>query len=100
MAAAEVDHVPGSGRAAAGKSKDKDMRSILLHFESGSTRIDGFACSACDWFHLFTSAEPDGTLPREEVELAHARFEAHKCAEFPKVQLQDNVPASLKWLRR
>jgi hypothetical protein len=70
---------------AAGEIKDDDMRSILLHFEPGTTRIDGFACSACHWFHPFTSAEPDGTLPRHEVDLAHARFSEHNCAEFPKI---------------
>ena len=76
------------------------MRSILLHFESGTTRIDGFACSACDWLHPFTSAEADGTLPRQEVDLAHARFAEHKCQEFPKTPLRDNLPYSFKGLRR
>jgi hypothetical protein len=76
------------------------MRSILLHFESGATRIDGFACSDCDWFHLFTSAEADGTLPRQEVDLAHARFSEHDCTDFPKVQLRGNAPTLPKWPKR
>ena len=74
------------------------MRTILLHFVPGTSRIDGFACSACNWFHLFTSAEPDGTLPRQEVDRAHAEFQGHKCAEFQNVQLRENVPKSPKKL--
>ena len=80
-------------RAMAGDpGKDKNMRSILLHFEPGTTSVDGFACSACDWFHMFTSSEADGTLPRHEVDEAHARFAEHACAEYPKVRIWDDAP--------
>jgi hypothetical protein len=80
-------------RATAGELReDKRMRSIVLHFEPGTTSVDGFACSACDWFYLFTSSEPDGTLPRHEVDEAHARFAEHICAEYPKVRIWDDAP--------
>lgn len=80
-------------RPAAGDVRDdKDMRSIVLHFEPGTTSVDGFACSSCDWFHVFTSSEPDGTLSRREVDLAHERYAAHDCKDFPRVQNSDDAP--------
>ena len=71
-------------RAVAGQVGD-DMRSIVLHFEPGTTNVDGFACSSCDWFYEFTSSEADGTLPRREVDHAHEQYAAHNCADFPRV---------------
>ncbi len=79
-------------RVMTGESKDQHMRSILLHFEPGTTNVDGFACSACDWFYVFTSSEADGTLPRREVDMAHALFAEHHCADYPKVRLWDDAP--------
>ena len=71
---------------------DKKMRSIVLHFEPGTTRVDGFACSACDWFYVFMTTESDGTLPRKEVDLAHERYAAHDCADYPIVDAREDVP--------
>ncbi len=79
-------------RSAAGNCERDKMRSIVLHFEPGTTDVDGFACSACDWFYVFTTSEEDGTLSRQEVDMAHARFADHKCAEYPKVHLWDDAP--------
>jgi hypothetical protein len=95
-------HAAAKVNTAAGeiKDRDNDMRSILLHFETATTRIDGFTCSDCDWFHPFTSAEADGTLPRQEVDLAHARFAEHKCAEYPKTPVRKPLPYPFKGLRR
>jgi hypothetical protein len=70
----------------------KTMRSIILHFEPGTTNVDGFACSSCDWFFVFTSSEADGTLPRREVDHAHERFAEHKCSEYPKVSAWVDEP--------
>jgi len=72
--------------------KDKTMRSIVLHFEPGTTSVDGFACSACDWFFVFTTSEPDGTLPRHEVDQAHDSFSQHRCADYPRVPAQHDEP--------
>jgi hypothetical protein len=71
---------------------DRNMRSIVLHFEPGTTNVDGFACSACDWFHFFTTTEPDGTLPRPEVDLGHKRYAEHDCADFPKLRNGSGMP--------
>ncbi len=79
-------------RTAADKPGDNKMRSIVLHFEPGTTNVDGFACSACDWFHVFTTSEPDGTLPRAEVDLAHERYASHVCADYSKVGTLTDVP--------
>ena len=68
------------------------MRSIQLHFKPGTTDIDGFRCSNCDWFYVFETAEADGTLPRCEVDLAHDRFAEHICEEYPGVRLWDDAP--------
>ena len=72
--------------------KDKAMRSIVLHFEPGTSNVDGFACSACDWFYLFTSNEPDGTLCRSEVDHAHSRYAEHACEDYPKVRTWNDAP--------
>jgi hypothetical protein len=79
-------------RVTTGALGENNMRSIVLHFESGTSNVDGFACSACDWFYVFTTSEADGTLPRREVDTAHARFAEHVCAEYPKVRLWDDAP--------
>jgi len=71
---------------------DKKTRSVVLHFEQGTSSVDGFACSACDWFYLFTTSESDGTMSRREVDEAHSRFAAHCCAEYPKVRMWDDAP--------
>lgn len=74
------------------REKGQRMRSIALHFSQGTTSVDGFACSACDWFYVFITSEPDGTLPRREVDEAHARFAEHECEEYPKVGVWDDAP--------
>ena len=71
--------------------RENYMRSIALHFEPGTTSVDGFACSACDWFYVFTSSEADGTLCRREVDEAHARFAEHECSHYPKVRIGDDA---------
>src|ERR1051326_967001 len=64
--------------------RENCMRSIALHFEPGTTNVDGFACSACNWFYVFASSEADGSLCRREVDEAHALFAAHDCSDHPK----------------
>ena len=68
------------------------MRSILLHFEPATTNVDGFACCACDWFFVLTTSEPDGTLSRSEVDMAHVRFSEHSCKEYPKARNLEDTP--------
>ena len=75
-----------------GDRGDKRMRSIVLHFEPATTDVDGFACSACAWFHFFTTSDPDGTLSRREVDQAHDRYHAHDCADYPRANTGDHVP--------
>ena len=71
--------------------RENCMRSIALHFEPGTTNVDGFACSACDWFYVFTSSEADGSLCRREVDEAHALFAAHACSDYPKASMGDDT---------
>ncbi len=90
LAASEV--VRRSAGACCETRKDKNMRSVVLHFEPATSNVDGFACSACDWFYLFTSRESDGTLSRSEVDHAHSRYAEHLCQEYPKVRAWDESP--------
>ena len=60
------------------------MRSTVLHFEPGTTNVDGFACSSCAWCYVLARGESDGTFPHPEVDSAHASYSSHRCSDFPE----------------